>query len=337
MPIYIFSPKLNPALSIAKLLKKNDYKIKLIAAKETKSSLGRVIKYYDYVCETKEALLRRRKGDILLPIGAISTKYLLIKDVVKINGVELNKNALKVFDKIWSIRKAFSLNIPAPETWNNYKEIQPVEFPIFYKQKFERGTGDRGVAKKPDEIPEEVSDLIFQEYISSPGTYGVGFIAKNGKILVQHTHFEKESFPKDGGSAVILEKFEDKRLVEYTQRLLEDIGYSGWGLAEYKYCHKREDYVFMEINAKFWASCEFAFRNEPKFFKLLFNLDIPKENLERVIYINRAFLRGPVFITKNIRTIINSERIIYPGWYKSFLLGIFPKRILFFLNKNIHK
>src|SRR5690606_40910508 len=117
----------------------------------------------------------------------------------------------------------------------------------------------------------------------------------NGEIKVMYTHFEEASIPITGGSAVSIRSFTDSRLETHTKNIIKKINYSGWGLAEYKYCERRNDYVFMEINAKFWASCQLAFDNEPKFSALLLNIIKPAENNDRILFLNR-FLRNVLLL-----------------------------------------
>ena len=249
----------------------------------------------------------------LIPTGAASTKYCLeTYGDICLGEVTLKKSALRVFDKPWLIDYADKIGIPVPRTWSNIKCIEA--YPVFYKQRFEQGCGDRGIAELEKDIP--ISDaLIFQEIIHSKGTYGVAFLANHGELLVTHTHFERESIPLVGGSAVIIESFNDNRLIDYTGKLIKSLDYSGWGLAEYKYCHKRNDYVLMEINAKFWASCELAFLNEPGFIKLLFDIDAKKKSVKRIVFIERAFQRGLFFFIKKLFFFSKSDLRVYQGGY----------------------
>jgi hypothetical protein len=282
------------------------------------------ISRFEYVNKLELSLISGR----ILPTGAESTKFFLERGDVFFGNILLKKDALKVFDKPWIIKQAEFSKVPVPQTWTEIEQIE--KYPVFFKQRYEKGGGDRGVAYNYRDIPANgFESLMFQEYIDSPGTYGVSFIARNGKIIAVHTHYERESNPPAGGSAVFIENFHDTRLETYTANLLSQLNYSGWGLAEFKYCPKRNDYVFMEINAKFWASCALAFANEPTFAKLLFNIDKPNEKIHRILYMNRALRRGPCFLLKNIYYIKNSQFVLFPGILSSFIIGVLP---LFMIN-----
>ena len=89
--------------------------------------------------------------------------------------------------------------------------------------------------------------------------------------------------------------------------LINEINYSGWGLAEFKYCPKRDDFVLMEINAKFWVSCDFTFRNNPEFLKLLFGIDAKSENIKKMVFLDRVMMRDRLFFIKNVFNIIFSK------------------------------
>lgn len=281
--VFIYEANLPQALAISKFIKKYGNYI-VIGGIEKPIRFNK--KSYDEIVIERFDNIDKDEYDYLLPMGANSSFDIVNKfqNLEYKNGIFFNKDNLIVFDKPKMLNIAQTLNIPIPKTWYTKDSIQ--NFPIFYKEDFENGGGIRGVAKKLTDIP--LSDnLLFQEYIDTHSTYGVGFLAKDGVVLTHTMYKELISYPVDGGSAVIVEEFEDKRLVEYTAKLLKKVNYNGWGLAEYKYCNRRDDFVFMEINGKFWASVEFMLKNNPSF--LLYLLDIKYEDkyVDRMLFINR--------------------------------------------------
>jgi hypothetical protein len=122
------------------------------------------------------------------------------------------------------------------------------------------------------------------------------------------------SYPKAGGSGVVLKKINDPKLLQYTSALADKLQYHGWGLAEFKYCECRKDYVFMEINAKFWASVEFALMCNPLFGKLLFGLDYQERSSSHMVYINRLLRSNPVNWLKFLPQIITGYCTLPGGW-----------------------
>lgn len=335
LPYFLFSPASDQATAIARYVHRYKSSTPLVGVVMPGESQLRRCKYIAKTHKLNFQTLCELKGNFI-PTGAVSTKYLLenIGDI-RIGQVTLTKDALRVFDKMWLLRFAESIGLPVPFTTSSLDEIK--KYPIFYKQNQEMGGGKRGVACFPLQVPQESADLIFQEYIDSVGTYGVGFIADKGVVQVSHVHFESESFPKDGGSAIVLSRFEDQRLIEYTNRLIQALNYSGWGLVEFKYCNKRQDYVLMEINPKFWASCELAFINEPKFLKLLFDIDAQEAPQMNFIFVHRAFLRGLLFILVHLCFFIRERTALrfYPRWWLCFIIGILPRRIQYLLKNSV--
>ncbi len=323
--IYLFSPSLDQAYVIAKFLKKYQPNCYIIGVEMPSENTNKNLKYIDELTSVSCLNISTLKG-VLIPTGAISTEFLLDKGDIFLNKLILTQRALKVFNKIFLLSNAKKAGIPIPKTWVDINDIE--DYPVFYKQHHEKGGGTRGIAHSKGDIPKKFKDeLIFQELIVSKGTYGVSFLAMRGKILCHHMHFERESFPESGGSAVIIENFFDKMLLNHSTKLIKYLEYSGWGGVEFKYCSKRNNYILMEINAKFGASCELAFINEPKFLEKLFAISSKEKKIKRLFFIDRAIMSGK-FI-KNIILFYNSTQFrLYPGWVKKILLILLPDKYL---------
>jgi len=322
----ILSPWLDQSLTIASFLK-SYFPMSTILGVTLNGEMSetgygiykRVISVNDFDFESTDT--------IVVPTGARSTRLALQRGDVTLGSITLTQNALRVYDKAWIIAVASSIGIPTPLTWQDLADV--TSYPLFYKQSQEWGGGARGIAKDESNVPLIDRDkLIFQEFIASQGTYGVSFLAEHGRILTSYTHYERESLPREGGSAVIIENFSDSRLLDYTQRLLRLLDYSGWGLVEYKYCPRRKDFVFMEVNAKFWASCEFAFRNNPMFLKLLFDIDSKETPVQRMVFIERAIARGIPFFVRHLHVFFSGSALqVYPGWIFRAMRATLPPTV----------
>lgn len=329
MICYVLSPGLDQSLAIAKFLYRYRPEFQIIGCKMVESETFYCKKYFSHFISLKELKTPPSEHAIYIPTGARSTKWCLEQyGQVRLGEITLTDRALRVYDKVTLLQVAKNIGIPVPTTWVSLGSVE--KFPIFCKPCFE-GLGKlRTVIWSLDDAKRKLSGsenlYIFQEYIQSEGTYGVGFLADSGNILVEFIHFEVESIPPQGGSAVIIEQFYDRRLIDYTRALITELGYSGWGLAEFKYCPKREDYVLMEINGKFWASCEFAFINEPAFLKLLFGINSIERPVRRMVFGHRAILRGPLFMAKNFSLLYKSKWVFYPGWWRN-LIAAFKTRL----------
>lgn len=323
--IYILQPCLDQAIAIARLLREGGYKGQLVAlflpSERIRKEVLTIYSSHD-VIENYNSL---PDDGLIVPTGALSTQSLLQRQDLFLGEICMNRQALLCFDKIRFIRFCQKHGFPVPMTWETPGEIPLNEFPVFYKQRHEKGAGIRGIEFRPSDIPREgIRDLIFQEYIRSRGTYGVGFLASEGQIITAHVHYEIESLPPEGGSAVIIEAVlqPDGRLLSLVEKLLVTLRYSGWGLAELKYDSRKKEYVFMEINAKFWASCELALRNEPSFLNLLFGVEVRKEYIKRAVFLNRALARGPLFVISHLSEFKRSRVICYPGLTRDFVYGL---------------
>lgn len=269
--------------------------------------------------------------DFILPTGTAFTSHILAQRSILYfeNNIIFKKENLLAFDKSKMLDICRCLNISIPNTYESIDDI--TDFPIFYKKKYENSSVNiRGVAKNLKEIPDG-SDLIYQEYISNKPVFGVGFLAKNGKLITSFTHKEVLSTPESGGSAVVIEAYFDDCLLQKVEKLVDFLNYDGWGLAEFKYCNIRSDYVFMEVNSKFWASVEFALQNNPEFLLYLFNISYQPKKINRMLYINRMFSNGLLFTLKHFLFLFNSKIIIENYFFKDLLKMFIPaflKRII---------
>jgi predicted ATP-grasp superfamily ATP-dependent carboligase len=288
--VLLLEPSIQQSFSLAKYLKKYSREYYVVGGL-MKGDIKSPKNHYcdDFFNINDEMTDIFDKFDIIVPTGAKSTKLVLSKvKKIRIGEIPFSEDNLIVSDKVKILQIVKNLDIPIPKTIVNEDTID-IEYPIFYKEAFESGGGRRGVINCKSELQEmcQHKDLLFQEYIESPYTFGVCFLAIDGEIISYFIHKEILSYPKSGGNGVILETYTDTRLYAYTERILKNIKYNGWGMAEYKYCNKREDFVFMEINAKFWASIEFALINNNQFMRSLFSIDYNDRLENQVIYINR--------------------------------------------------
>ncbi len=250
--------------------------------------------------KTSNMVSKHNDFDLIIPCGAASTLiYFMNKGSLKIGKSDFVENNFITYDKIKTLRIVEKLGIPIPRTYTDRKDLD--FFPIFFKSLREEVYRERGIINNKQDLDNIKSKTVFfQEFISSQGTYSVGYIADKGKMLTSFTQKEVISYPYHGGSAVVLKRLDDSKLGEYTERIVKEIEYSGWGLAEFKFCEKRNDFIFMEINAKFWASIEFAFINNPFFLKYLFDIEIEKKNVKTAVYLDRWLVSNTKEIFKTI-------------------------------------
>jgi len=264
-------------------------------------------KNFEFYYDKTSKYDKNKDFDIVIPCGAVSTSvYFMTKEFLKIGQMEFAEENFITYDKMKTLKLVDSLGIAIPTTYSKKEELNG--FPFFFKSLREDTYRERGIILNQQELDNLKSKtVLFQEFIPSLGTYSVGYLADRGKIITAFAQKEVISVPYHGGSAVVLEKINDSRLFEYTAKIAKEIGYSGWGLAEYKYCEKRKDYVFMEINAKFWASIEYTFLNNPLFLKLLFDIDSKQHDIKKAVFINRIIQSDLKNISKILPHLLNSK------------------------------
>lgn len=320
---YILQPQLDQSISLCRLLRRGNPSLKVVAVackgegKFCEAEYDAVQEIDDY-CQIPE-------GVRVVPTGASSTEALLAVRNIVLGDIALERSALAAYDKKNFLSMCEAVGLPIPKTFDSIRNVPSELYPIFYKESHEQGGGKRGIAYSVEDVPRhDQSELIFQEYIDTPGTYGVGFLAKNGDLLVSFAHFERESYPATGGSAVLIESIDDPDLIDLTSRVVKAMNYSGWGLAEFKYSKLSKSYVFMEVNAKFWASCEVAFSSQPEFAKRLFGIHVEAAPAKRWFFINRGLAHGLVYMLSRAHLLLSSRLVAMPGLGRALIGSFLP-------------
>jgi hypothetical protein len=234
------------------------------------------------------------KFDSVIPTGSLDTAFMLRRfGAVRLGQVTMEPSSSRWYDKPWSLAFADSVGVTIPRTWGNAAEIPPNFGRVFYKQGLEGAGGAHTWVETPADLPEDVrhpgSGFIFQEKIEAGEVYCFGFLADRGRIVAGAGLLARVPA---GGSAAVMELFDDPQLTAAAGRLISASDYSGWGLVEFRRCPRRDTYVLMEVNAKFWASIELVLRTQPAFAKLLFGLSVPAERMTKLWWPGRLAMMG---------------------------------------------
>jgi hypothetical protein len=323
MNILILEPDLGQSIAIAQYLKKYAGNHRITGCRQ-KAKTNRLKWLNNSACYDQYIVsdIHRSLPDeyaVIIPTGGLSTlAFTGLFPTFHLGEVGFRKENLAVSDKNYMHGLCRELDIPIPYTYRSGEKVET--FPVFYKSDHETSSLGkiRGIARSQadlDKLPQQ--GVLIQEYIPTSSTFGVGFIARDGKLLTHFMHEELLSYPREGGGGVILKRTDDAKLLQYTSRLVEKLQYHGWGLAEFKYCKRRNDYVFMEINAKFWASFEFTLLGNPLFGKLLFGLDYPAKSDKYMVYIHRLLMSNPINWLKYLPQIVTGHRTLAGGWRRS--------------------
>lgn len=71
-------------------------------------------------------------------------------------------------------------------------------------------------------------------------------------------HRRVREVPPKGGISCCAESFYDPKLKDYGIRLLDNLGWHGVAMVEFRFDTRDNDYKLMEINPKFWGSLDLA-------------------------------------------------------------------------------
>ncbi len=293
----IASPRLSQSRTICKLLRRNGYEYRELLLPGEDIRRFRKIDYLAW--EELDTSV------VVIPSGFTSTRFILeLRGQVKLGEIVMRQDSLKFNDKIWSLDFVETLGIRVPETFLDHKNL-PSGF--FVKSLFEGYDGPKGKFEKVSEYLINDDNLMYQEIVRGKSTIGVAFVAESGQMLTHYTHLEVDSYPKDGGSAIIAEEFEDLEAVESVKTILKASNFSGWGLVEFKRDTENGALYFMELNPKFWASCELAFHRNPLFAKFLFGINMNASDFRSVFFLKRGLKSGATYLLRNRSRLLSSK------------------------------
>lgn len=327
--IYIASPDTEQGLALARLLgAAGDLRLRgaLLPGESSRRT--------PLTCVDMAEALADPAGQVL-PTGIRSTSHVLDRGPADLGVTTFSGDSLRTGDKAMMLELVKTVGVPIPRTWTDREVVPDSVERVFYKESHEQGGGRRGVLEAGSDLGNG-QNLIFQEYVDSSGTYGVAFIAHQGTVLEHQAHFERFSSPWTGGSAVLIEAIDDPQLLHFTEAIVSALDYSGWGLAEFKWSPERGEYVFMEVNSKLWASCEFTFRSNPNFLELVIQARIdPGTKPRAMLFVHRLLALSAFNIMRTLGHAIRGRWVIYPGALRSFILARLPRGAATLLRSRI--
>lgn len=291
--VIILEPWLDQARSLARFLRRYDKQSRVIGAITSEEPIPISLRpFHELRRKSMDELLALSDDNVVFPTGYLSTwTFVRMKGGIQVGGSHFREENLRAYDKVWTLRTADELGIPIPLQLSDPGSME--RFPVFYKSRTE-GSHRRGIARSMAELEalEERESLIFQENIATPFFYGVYFLADEGEIVTDLTVRSLRETPPTGGSSVVMEPFHHPLLLDYTRRMVERMDYSGWGMTEFKSHPSRDDFVFMELNAKLCASVELLFLLRPQFLGRLFGISYEPRDVGRIVFADRLLDYG---------------------------------------------
>ncbi|HEX5411668.1 MAG TPA: ATP-grasp domain-containing protein [Terriglobia bacterium] len=225
-------------------------------------------------------LLHRIHFDLIIPVGYDATRALAQHQVAvnSLSSLEIadSEKIQRAADKRYVNELASEVGVPAPKSFspthpNEVRDLsRGIKYPVVIKAASEPLV-KKGVqyARTPHELIERYEALwqeskqsptpppIVQEYI--PG-FGCGFFAlyQKGTCKRIFMHRRVREVPPSGGISCCAESYYDPKLKEYGTRLLDQLGWHGVAMVEFRYDTDVNDYKLVEINPKFWGSLDLA-------------------------------------------------------------------------------
>ncbi|WP_323190869.1 hypothetical protein [Halostella sp. PRR32] len=230
-------------------------------------------------------LVREYRPDIVIPVGYRSVTALdevcdRLPDGVA-RCLPPSRALSAAVDKQRMLELASELGIDTPTDYTDVvvnadertpDAVRDLPYPVFLKARHECGENVTAVVDDASSFwstYEELAaraddDVLVQECIDDPRTYGCGVLFVDGSLQMLFEHEERRSVPRQGGSGTRVGIFRDPRLEAASLRLLRALDWSGFALVEFK---RADDgsYVLMEVNPKLWASYALASQSGYRF------------------------------------------------------------------------
>ena len=335
MKVLILSPFLSQSLSFARLLARSKKFQRIDGGCLPGDIRSRRSRYYD-------AYLSINGGDdirgydLVIPGGADATEFLVsIKGSISIGEVRYDSRNINYYNKLEFLDLMRSIGVEVPKTWESVESIGGYRGKLFVKPEAEGVKGYRMMVPSPSDLPLYLkgSRYIYQEYIDTKCTYAYCFLAKGGIVLASDMHKELLSYPREGGSAAVLESCDIPRIKELSTRIIRELNYSGWGMIEYKWCNNRNDFVIMELNPKFWASIEFVLARNRVFVDRLFGISIVGRGPRCMIWPDRIICNRVIDILRHWKCLLAATYIWEPRSIRELVAGSVSARTRVIIKK----
>ena len=261
--------------------------------------ISELIRTYEYALvvptHDESAIPMQIHKDELAEIGCI---YNLSEDAFDI-----------AFDKIKSSELAASLGVKLPKQATidiaELNDGPPVDFnfPIVIKPSSSYTQDDLAqrrevtVVSSTPQLMDTVSknsgwgEVLIQEVFHGVGT-GVEVLANNGEILAIFQH-ERVHEPLGGGASSYRKSVSlNPELKLATEKLIAALKYTGVAMVEYKIDLDTGDWIFIEINGRFWGSLPLALASGVDFPFYLYDLLVNANTEQRPAGKENVFCRN---------------------------------------------
>jgi protein-tyrosine-phosphatase len=162
--------------------------------------------------------------------------------------------------------------------------------------------------------------VMAQAYFIGRGV-GVELLAKEGKVLVAFQHERLHEAPEGSGSTYRQSVPLESELLEAARRLVEALNYTGVLMVEYK--RNAKEWMFVEINARFWGSLPLGLAAGSDMPRYLYEMMV--EGREKFDAHYRTFVRcrnlldDASWFRRNWRTDHSNRNLITVGRVRSIM------------------
>ncbi len=236
--------------------------------------------------------LRPQSVDAILPMTEVTTDLVLRCDTPALAPLCRALAPLwavdALSDKVALYRRALELGVPVPHSAvvasasDIDGAVRDIGFPAVLKPHRSRVLRNHGFVSTSvravhdrSALTQLIDEEVFAEYpflyqqrVSGHGQ-GVFALYDRGKPLAFFAHRRLREKPPDGGVSVLSESSApDPELVRLARRLLDDVGWHGVAMVEFKVSADGTPHL-MEVNARFWGSLQLAIDAGVDFPRLL--------------------------------------------------------------------
>lgn len=232
----------------------------------------------DRFVETVAEIVQTRRVDVLMPVADITTflvaahrgRFACQVPLPALSTIERAANKVEIMQ----CAKRLGVPVPRGVTVNDANALDAlhVDFPVVVKPWRSRVHANGrwhalsvSFANSRDELlsdlrarPSFAFPILLQERIEGPGV-GVFACFDQGRPVALFSHRRLRERPPWGGVSVLCESVElDPKAQAYAVLLLENIGWQGPAMVEFKVDSRNGAPTLMEINGRFWGSLQLA-------------------------------------------------------------------------------
>jgi predicted ATP-grasp superfamily ATP-dependent carboligase len=255
-------------------------------------------------------LAKNMKLDLLIPVTDYTMMPILerrdeFEDYVRV-AVPPYEVAMKAYDKLQTISIAKRCGVPHPKTLliNDEKTLKEIadefNYPVVIKPRMKvfwrngkavmmKVTSINYAYKKEDLLSKHKSLMaklkytvpsdffLVQEYVQGVG-YGVEVLTDDSSNpIALFMHKRLREYPVTGGASTLRVSVWDRRLAEYSIKLLREMNWQGVAMVEFKLNEKNGGATLMEVNGRFWGSLPLAINAGVDFPYLLYKMMVEKD------------------------------------------------------------